>query len=465
MKTRIFILLESLKSSFWFIPALMICAAIIISFTMVTLDRGFSEEASQRFYGFMLSVSPEGARSVLSTIAGSMMTVAGVTFSITIVVLNLASSQFGPRLLRNFIEDRGIQFVLGTFVSSFIYCLLVLRSVESIGNDTFVPSYSVTFSVVLAFLNVAVLIYFIHHIATSIQADEVIAKISAELQAHFRQIFTEELDNESTYSSKPLAELQEENAAHFHKHSISACTSGYLQAIDLDKMLQLAKDNDLLVYAQLKAGRFVVAGSTLAIVSSSDNMATEDFDQAIRKAFIIGSARTSKQDAEYSVHQLVEIAVRALSPGINDPYTAIDCIDQLGAALCFLGNKEFPLESIFDDKGKLRLLIKPFTYAGILNASFDQIRQYGSTSVAVTVRLLEMLVIIAAQTGCSKQRKAIYRQANMILRTSREVLLERNDKKDVFDRYRTLLSVLNKFNDQATPYAVPEGLPVPCGGP
>lgn len=458
MKTRIFLFFESLKSSFWFIPALMICAAMIISFAMVMLDREFSIEASRRLYGFMLSVSSEGARSILSTIAGATMTVAGVTFSITIVVLNLASSQLGPRLLRNFIEDRGIQFVLGTFVSSFIYCLLVLRSVESLGKDTFIPSYSVTFSVVLAFLNVAVLIYFIHHIATSIQADAVIARISKELQADFQRIFIEELDIDSTFSIKPLAKLQKENAAHFHKYTISASTSGYLQAIYFEKLLQLAKDNDLLVQAQLKAGQFVVTGSTLAIVSSSDKAVAEDFDQAIRKTFIIGSMRTSKQDAEYSVRQLVEIAVRALSPGINDPYTAIGCIDQLGAALQFLGNKEFPLGSVFDDKGKLRLLIKPFTYAGILNASFDQIRQYGSTSVAVTVRLLEMLLIIAAQTGRSDQRKAIYRQATMILRTSREELLERDDKKDVLERYRALLSVLNTFNDQATPYEVPDGL-------
>ena len=174
----------------------------------------------------MYAISPEGARSVLSTIAGSMMTVAGVIFSITIVALNLASSQFGPRLLRNFMQDRGTQYVLGTFVSSFIYCLLVLRSAYTAGNESFVPSFSVNFAVVLAFFNVGVLIYFIHHIANSIQADEVI-----------------ELDD--------------------------TC------------MRRLAAP------------------------------------------FIIGEQRTSQQDAEYSIHQLVEVAIRALSPGINDPYTAI----------------------------------------------------------------------------------------------------------------------------------------------
>lgn len=434
----------------------MICVAMVLSFAMVTLERTFAIEESRRLYGIMLSVSPEGARSILSTIAGSMMTVAGVTFSITIVVLNLASSQFGPRLLRNFTQDRGIQFVLGTFVASFIYCLLVLRSVESVGKDFFVPSFSVSFAVVLAYLNVGVLIYFIHHIATSIQADKVIAGVSKELQRSFRRLFTEELEDKPTNITSSIIALQKENTAHYHKHAISASANGYLQAIDFGKLLQTAQENDFIMYLQLRPGQFVVAGSILAIVSSEEE-AVEDFDQVVREAFIVGGQRTPQQDAEYSVHQLVEIAIRALSPGINDPYTAIDCIDQLGSALCFLGNKKFPLESRFDDKGKLRLLIKPFTYSGMLNASFDQIRQYGSSSVAVNIRLLEILTTITAQTSRSKQRLAIYRQANMILCTAWEVLPAREDKKDVLQRYHKLLSALNEFNDRKGPYAIPDG--------
>ncbi len=136
MKTKLINLWVSMRASFWFIPALMVITATVMAFNFVTIDRTLSA-VSFRFYGFTYSISPEGARSILATIAGSMMTVAGVTFSITIVVLNLASSQFGPRLLRNFMEDRSTQFVLGTFVSSFIYCLFVLRSIETFATDTF----------------------------------------------------------------------------------------------------------------------------------------------------------------------------------------------------------------------------------------------------------------------------------------------------------------------------------------
>ena len=457
MKTKIVLFLDSLKGSFWFIPVLMICGAVIMSFCMVILDRELHVN-SQRFYGFMYAVSPEGARSVLSTIAGSMMTVAGVTFSITIVVLNLASSQFGPRLLRNFMQDRGTQFVLGTFVASFIYCLLVLRSVYTVGQNTFVPSFSVTFAVILAFLNVGVLIYFIHHIATSIQADHVIATVSRELHRSIRHIFADDIKDESGDIIGSIAELQKENIAHFHTHPLPSRDNGYIQAINVASLMQTAIKSELLIHSAVRTGQFVVAGSTLAVVSSAEEFADNLTDQ-ITEAFIIGDQRTSKQDPEFSIDQLVEVAVRALSPGINDPHTAIDCVDQLGSALCLLAKREMPGENRFDAEGELRLVVKPFTFEGMLNASFDQIRQYGWKSVAVTIRLLEVLTIIIGQTRRSAQRKALYRQANMILRTSREALPERNDREDVLQRYQLLLAALNEFDAQEGPYAIPDGLP------
>lgn len=201
MRIRLLNLWEHIRVSFWFIPALMIVAVIVFAVNMIALDRkiGFEPE---RFWGFMYSVDPEGARSILSTVAGSMITVAGVTFSITIVVLNLASSQFGPRLLRNFMQDRSTQAVLGTFIATFIYCLLVLRSVHTSSLSFFVPHLSVTVGVVLAIANVGVLIFFIHHIARSIQADRVVASISRELENNIRRIFSEEAGGETAGESR-----------------------------------------------------------------------------------------------------------------------------------------------------------------------------------------------------------------------------------------------------------------------
>jgi uncharacterized membrane protein len=456
MKTKLINLWASMRASFWFIPALMVIAATVMAFNIVTIDRTLSV-VSFRFYGFTYSISPEGARSILATIAGSMMTVAGVTFSITIVVLNLASSQFGPRLIRNFMEDRSTQFVLGTFVSSFIYCLFVLRSIETFANDTFVPNLAVIFAILLALFNVGVLIFFIHHVATSIQVDEVVAEISRELEANIRRIFPNELNYETKDERRRRAQLPEEKKDHHYIHDLAARRTGYLQAIDTDGLFQIARKNDYLIHLQLRPGQFVIGGSTLAVITSKDIFDVQLIDP-ITDAFIIGTQRTPEQDAEYPIHQLVEVAIRALSPGINDPYTAIACIDQLGSSLNILAKREFPSAYYFDDQDKLRLQIKPFTYSGMLNASFDQIRQYGNTSVAVTIRLLEILTILIAQTGCSDQRLAIHRQANMILRGSEKALPEENDREDVRQRYQLLLHALNEFNDEIGSYEVPNGV-------
>jgi uncharacterized membrane protein len=427
----------------------MVFAAIAISIGLIGIDRALKTDYIS-FFGFLYSVNPEGARSILSTIAASMMTVAGVTFSITIVVLNLASSQFGPRLLRNFMQDRSIQFVLGTFVSSFIYCLIVLRSVQIIEANVFVPNFSVTFAVILALLNVGVLIFFIHHIAISIQADEVIAETSNELSSNIERIFKNEWDQSSRENKSRVSDRQQDNNAYNkynYTHYITARSNGYLQAVDRQKLLEIAKDNDYLIQLFVKPGQFVVADGRLAIISSID-IFDVDLTDSINNAFIFGSLRTPEQDIEFSIHQLVEVAVRSLSPGINDPYTAIACIDQLGSALCNLAKRNFPSSYCYDDKDQLRLKLKPMTYSGILNASFDQIRQYGRASVAVTIRLLEILTLIAEQTRQPDQRRVIHRQANMILNGSNKSIFEQNDRDDVQKRYDLLLSVLNEYDYQ-----------------
>ncbi|MGW8195046.1 MAG: DUF2254 domain-containing protein [Desulforhopalus sp.] len=456
MKTKLTIFWESLRTSFWFIPALMVITAITMSFSIITVDNYFTLD-TMSFAGFLYSVSPEGARSILSTIAGSMMTVAGVTFSITIVVLNLASSQFGPRLLRNFIQDRSTQFVLGTFVATFIYCLLVLRSVRTAGADIYVPNFAVTFAVILALLNVGVLIFFIHHTAMSIQADEVVAGVSRELRRNIRRIFPDELSENNEELTKKMSELQQENRAHQQRFDITARRNGYIQAIDIEGLFSIAKKNEYLIYVLLRPGQFVVNNGRLAVVSCPENV-DEICADTIADTIIIGNQRSSEQDIEYSIHQLVEVAVRALSPGINDPYTAIACIDKLGSALGYLANREFPSPSYFDDEGHLYLKTKPFTYTGVLNASFNQIRQYGRTSMAVTIRLLEILTLISAQTRRTDQREAIYRQATMVLEGSRANPVERHDQEDLLERFHQLLFELNKSQDTDGTYELPDQL-------
>ncbi|MGM0406063.1 MAG: DUF2254 domain-containing protein [Thermoplasmatota archaeon] len=441
MKTRLVNIWENVRNSFWFVPILMVFLAIGLSFVLVALDRMIEPE-NLRAFDFLYGGGPEGARSILSTIAGSMITVAGVIFSITIVALALTSSQFGPRLLRNFMQDTSNQIVLGTFISTFIYCLLVLRSVNNVDGSVFVPGIAVTFAIILAVMNVGVLIYFIHHVSTSIQADQVVAAVYDELSEDIERLFPEELgcklaqDEENRGGQEPTIDK------YTYTNDITASKNGYLRSIDNDSLLKITEEHDFLVHISFRPGEFIVKGSTLAVLRSRKAV-EEDLTEKIASYFIVGSQRSPEQDVEFRIHQLVEIALRALSPSINDPFTAMACIDRLGATLCCLTNKAFPSAFRYSAEGTLRVISKPPTFKGILNTAFNQIRQYGSTSVAVTIRLLETLKIIAGQARTSEQRQAIRQQADIIVRTSQDTIKDKSDKNDIQQCYRDCLNVLN----------------------
>lgn len=456
MQTRILHYWESLRTSFWLIPSLLVIVAVVLSFDAVSIDRIF-DFGSQRFFGLFFSVSHEGARSVLTTIAGSMMTVAGVTFSITIVVLNLASSQFGPRLLRNFMQDKATQFVLGTFLATFLYCLLVLRSVGTGPDNSFVPNLAITVSIVLALFNIGVLIFFIHHVATSIQADEVVAQISGELENNIDRLFPDRHEQQAVELRKTAPSAEDDDPSYHYGHEVVATCDGYLQAIDVKKLLQLFQNHNLTGLVPIRPGQFVVKGGVLARVKSKDifDVGLED---DIVDAFILGDQRTAEQDAEYSIRQLVEVAVRALSPGINDPFTAITCIDQLCSSLCFLARRAFPLAAHLDDQGRKVLELKPFTFSGMVSASYDQIRQYGGTSIEVIIRLLASLTLIAEQSRTIEQRDALYDQAKMLFDAGRAEDFQEGDKKDILCRYQDFLQKLNSFGDPERSYEVPDAV-------
>lgn len=440
MKTRLLNLWEIIRSSFWFIPGLMVFSAITLSFFTIAVDRKIQADLYPCL-DILFKGGPEGARSVLTTIAGSMITVAGVAFSITIVALTMASQQFGPRLLTNFMKDKGNQFVLGTFIATFIYCLFVLRNVYSAGENVFVPTLSVTFSLILALVNVGVLIYFIHHVSTSIQADHIIAAVYNELLETIQRIFPVEIGYEKEKNIDHGINFNPEEDDYHKVDQINAVKSGYLQAIDGDGLLELAKKHDLRFELQCRPGEFIIINSP--IVSVKYNQINENLIKKIVRTFILGSRRTPEQDAEYAIHQLTEVAIRALSPGINDPFTANSCIDRLGSALCIMTKKEFPSPYRYDEENKLRVIAKPLTFSGITNAAFDQIRQFGRTNVSVTIRILETLKIIAIHTRNDEQRKAILRQAKMAADASHESIPQENDRKDVQKRYQALLEVLD----------------------
>ncbi|HAX76276.1 MAG TPA: DUF2254 domain-containing protein [Cyanobacteria bacterium UBA11372] len=430
---------DSLHSSYWFIPTLMAVGSIILAIAMLTLDRTGNIPS----WGWIYTGGTDGARAVLSSVAGSMVSVVATAFSITIVALQLASSNFGPRLLRNFMQDTGNQIVLGTFIATFIYCLLVLRTIHAEGDEynEFVPQLSVTVGTGLAIVSIGVLIYFIHHASTIIQASHVIAQVSGELDKAIDRLFPEKIGDNKANQPRQVGEIP----VNFDEEAnpIKATRDGYLQAIDDGELMKIARQYNLLVRLKTRPGKFIVKNSEVAMVLPGEKV-NQNLNQQINDAFILGKERTEYQDVEFPIDQLVEIALRAISPGINDPFTAIRCIDRISAGLSRLAQRDFPSPYRYDDEQNLRVIALGVTFEGLVDSAFNQIRQYSKPDVAVTIRLLEAIACIATYTRNCKQREALRRHAEMILNSSREQISQEQDQKDVQERYYRVIKALGE---------------------
>lgn len=425
---------DHLRGSFWFLPMIMAIGAVALAYTTVALD-GMATARWVKAQSWAYSGSAEGATAMLVTIASSMITIAGVVFSMTLVALSLASSQLGPRLLRGFMTDKATQVVLGTFVATFLYSLFVLRSIRRFDEGLFVPHLSVAFGVLLAVTSLGVFVYYIHHVAVSIQADSVVARVGAELteqiERHFPKAISQDLQGPAVL---PQAFAQDSTP-------IAAAEDGYIQLIDSNALLALAVKENLVILLERRPGHFVIQGSPLALAWPSKRV--HDHIQAqINAAFVVGSQRTPVQDVEFAVNQLVEIAVRALSPGVNDPFTAVACVDRLGAALSRLAQREMTSPCRYDAENKLRIVASTTTFADIADSAFDQVRQYARSCAAVTIRLLEVIAAVADFTHRPEDRAALRRHAEMIARGSLEGLPEQEDRQAVETRFLATIQSL-----------------------
>ena len=431
---------DSLQSSYLFVPALIVVSEIALAVAMLTLDRQGNYGVLKN-WGWIYTGSTDGARAMLAAIGGSTITVAGTVFSITIVALQLAASNFGPRLLRNFMKDVSNQVVLGTFIGTFIYCLLVLRTVRGDGDDynSFIPQLSVTVALALAIVSISLLIYFIHHASTIIQASHIISEVSAELDRATDRLFPEKIGRGLSQSGRQVAEIP----ANFDEdaYPIKATKSGYLQIIDDEKVMQIASQQELIVRLEFRPGKFIVQGSELMMIYPGKRV-NQKLTKKFRDVFILGTERTEQQDIEFPIHQLVEVALRAISPAVNDPFTAIRCIDRLSAGLSRLAGRDFPSPYRYDRLDKLRIITQPVTFVGLTDAAFNQIRQYSNSDVAVTIRLLEAIATIARYTQNPKDRDALRRHAEMIQRDSNDAVSEEWDKKDIEKQYQAVLKAL-----------------------
>jgi len=428
---------DAIRSSYWFVPTLMALAAIALSLLSTALDQWLDSGWARGFTWLSFNTAA-GARAVLSTIAGSMITVAGVTFSITIATVAYATAQLGPHLLGNFMRDPSNQITLGTFIATFLYCLLVLRTVHGgegdAGSELFIPHLGIMLALILALASLGVLIFFIHHTPRSIQASEVIARVGEELNGKLATLFPGRIGAAPPESARPA-----EAAAAFptdRSRAVRADASGYITHLDAEGLLELAKERDLVLRLVRQPGDFVSEGDLLAQIAHLEG--DDDIESRVRLSIALGRERTQAQDLLFLVQQLVEISVRALSPGVNDPYIAISCLDWLGSGLSNLGRRSAPSGYRYDDDGRLRVIMASLTFEDVAAAIFDEIRPHASRDLCVTLHLLAVVGRILETTTHPPYRAALLEHAAALKVSAEAIHTQPRDLRHLTGAYERL---------------------------
>ncbi len=428
---------EALRTTFWLVPTVLVLVAGLLFFATFEIDWAvYHKHLSLPFW--IAAGGADAGREVLIGIAAAVITVVGVVFSVTIVALTLASQQFGPRMMRNFVRDVGNQVTLGVFVATFVYSILTLVAITNEPHGTFVPHLSIAVSEALVLVDLAVLIYFIHHIAKSIQLPEVIAGIARDLVGAIDAEFPEHAPAERPApdrSGKPLTELlrlvDEQGAP------VAAGVSGYLQFVGYAQLVEIAPRTDSVIRLAHRPAHYIVAARPLAMVWPRE--AAGRVAIALAKAHVTGPHRTLMQDPVFAIDQLVEIAIRALSPAVNDTFTALTCIDWLTAGLSRVSTRALAEGVYRDREGHIRLVETDPSYARMVNRAFDKVRQAARGMPAVIIRLIDALATIGDETNAPEQRRVLLRQAEAILRSAEESVSEPNDREEIGARYRRLL--------------------------
>lgn len=387
---------QRLGERFWFVPAVMCVVAAALAHALVAVDRVLAGSVAPGWTSFVLyRVGASGSRDVLGAIASSSLAVAGTTFSITMAVLALTSSSYGPRLVRNFMTDRGNQVVLGVYVSTFLYSLLVLRSVRVIGDpgatdaQVFVPHLAVNGAVVLAVANVAVLVYFIHHISDSVQVATLARRVRLELLASVDRLYPADVGRAPTgpdgAADRPPAPVPDGPGA-----PVVAGRCGYLQSVRDDALMRVAVGADVVLVLEVRPGQFLLEDTVVVRIHPAEH-ADERLVERVRATLQVADDRSPHQDPELSVQQLTELAVRALSPGTNDPFTAINALDDLSVGLSRLVGRETPSVTRLDDDGDLRVVAPAVEPAELVVGVLDAVRWNAPSAPSVMASALDLV--------------------------------------------------------------------------
>lgn len=442
---RLFAAAEAIRASYWFLPSVMVVLAMLLASLTQWLD-GRVEPDWMRSFSWLISNETVGARAVLSTIASSMITVAGVTFSMTIVSVSYASAQFGPRLVSNFMRDRGNQITLGTFIATFVFCLMVLRGVRDgvEANDeivAFIPHISVLVAVFLALASIGVLIYFIHHVPETINVGNIVARLGRDLKHCINEQFNDMAEpGTSGAAMNERVRFDREDVS--NSLSTYAEQSGYVQSIDEDKLMELAQTHDLRIRVEFLPGDFALRGEALAHALPKDR--TDDLDKDdFKSAFGLNPRPASAQSPRFLVDQLVEIIGRALSPGVNDPYTAINCMNLLMDALATAMRAVPPPRELRDEHGTARLVTNPYDFDRLATSVFDQSLQYICGDRNVTLHVLHMIATVGSQSEVPEHRQILRRHAQHLTAAACDTIGSKVQRQEIEKAADTVMAVLD----------------------
>lgn len=399
---RLFRLWYRVHATFWFLPTLIVTAAVMLAFVAIEADSRFVASGALERWPRIFGAGASASRSMLDAVAGSMITVAGTVFSITLVALSLASSQYSSRVLRNFMADRANQSVLGIFVGIFAYCLVVLRSIHGEGDDAFIPSVAVLVGLLLGFGGIGVLVFFIHHIAQSIQASRIIDAVRADTFEAIDRLFPHR------FACAPDTPRSPAGAS--WQAACRAKKGGYLQFVDHVRLGELAVLHGVRLEVHPRVGDYLLEDDLLLSASPA---APAGFGDAVRGCWSIGPQRTLEQDVGFGIRQLVDVALRALSPGINDTTTAVMCIDACTAVLRHAATRRLQFDGC-EREGVAWVETRHPVFAELLDEAFDQIRHAAGDNVVVLDRLRWALAALADATPEFPHRQAMRRHAGRI---------------------------------------------------
>jgi uncharacterized membrane protein len=413
-----------LRGQLWIIPLCLSALALGLAYWVLTSGASFLEARDVSGFWWLYGGDASSARDLMSSLLSGLMTMTSLVVSVTFVILTLAANQLGPRLISTFMGDRQIQTVLGLFLGTILYVLVVLRSLDETLGSEGVPHAAVTIGSALTVVCLFALLFYVHKIARAIIADSIVARVAGDLHNDIHSMLT--TDSDETERSVP--ELRKPRTG-----AVSLDRSGYIQVIDYDRLVTLACHENAVFQVKVRAGHFILKNGEHVVVHGGRPL-DEKAAQPIRDAFVVGGERSSAQDLEFGLRQLVEIALRALSPGINDPYTAIAVIDRLGAALEEIFMRSLQQEVWRDKEGEVRVIAQRSDVQGLTDAAFDAIRQAGREIPAVLIRMADVLGQLAPVLRSEEARGAVSQHFGKLAETAAEARLAPSDRTAVLRR-------------------------------